>query len=722
MIIQLVHSPAWRAGGESDFAGSLRLVSSRTRIDMTSQARTAPRLHGMTGDLRLTRAVVQNALPGVSVAWPPGLNALDLSRKPLSLHLTLTSEMPYVPLKLSSISVTTSDIPVSASVSPASLELWPRRSQSLTLTLIARGSSQSTPVPASGMFSLSAVIQPATFHLPPLPDDVLFSTGSWTLGSGSAGPLGTLLQQRLDPFSGEIAAITLTGYTDSVPDTAIGNLELSKRRAQAVASWLEMHGIPARLIHTVGAGATHFVASNNTPQGRARNRRVVVAVALDHSLLVSVTDRTAPVTLTGLPSRQPPGGIFPSIHFSGLVTLTSVRMPGQTAHGSFVISPGAGAKGCTWLVRELHSGQPATAGTVTYKLRPSGTIAHCLPYRSGTPLRIDVTATVTGYGVGTVRGAVVLALRNSQNTQLRETIPVQFRVAIPLVLSSTTAVGLLFVGILGPLALMYLWLIITARFEPFDQLRYLAYRMRLVATDQGWDLAESPQPQVSEIAFLSGPKNFRSFECEGLTFRARLPWTPFGVVTGRVSADGQRVVSSDGSHMEGRWASVPLGLGAVWIAVIDEPTLAEQVSGDPALRRPIEVRLVFLLRSDDPPEERILALWEGARQGVPKAFSSLSMRLRSKPRAQITSPPDAPRPDTEQQAENYLDDLPSFSADPQGSSGETIPLAFGRRAPDTLDSDPALPGLDALPSPAAETAAESAPEDPLGPLPSLDGA
>jgi outer membrane protein OmpA-like peptidoglycan-associated protein len=66
----------------------------------------------------------------------------------------------------------------------------------------------------------------------------------------------------------------IEGHTDSTGDAA-HNMDLSKRRAEAVKSALvSQFGIDAARLTTAGLGSTKPVASNDTPQGKAENRRV----------------------------------------------------------------------------------------------------------------------------------------------------------------------------------------------------------------------------------------------------------------------------------------------------------------------------------------------------------------------------------------------------------------------------------------------------------------
>lgn len=67
--------------------------------------------------------------------------------------------------------------------------------------------------------------------------------------------------------------VHVAGFTDS-RGTEEYNQRLSERRARAVAAYLEAQGIrPERLV-TRGYGETHPIATNETPEGRAKNRRV----------------------------------------------------------------------------------------------------------------------------------------------------------------------------------------------------------------------------------------------------------------------------------------------------------------------------------------------------------------------------------------------------------------------------------------------------------------
>ena len=91
------------------------------------------------------------------------------------------------------------------------------------------------------------------------------------------------IQARSDSLIAEIGAvivanpdlrrIRIEGHTDSV-GSDIANLKLSQARADAVKAALVAKGVSASVLDAVGFGEMRPVASNETDDGRAKNRRV----------------------------------------------------------------------------------------------------------------------------------------------------------------------------------------------------------------------------------------------------------------------------------------------------------------------------------------------------------------------------------------------------------------------------------------------------------------
>ena len=74
-----------------------------------------------------------------------------------------------------------------------------------------------------------------------------------------------------------IMAVISEGHTDAI-GTAEYNLKLSRRRASAVKKYLVDHGVPESHIKVEGFGKSKPVATNDTDDGRAQNRRVELKV------------------------------------------------------------------------------------------------------------------------------------------------------------------------------------------------------------------------------------------------------------------------------------------------------------------------------------------------------------------------------------------------------------------------------------------------------------
>jgi OOP family OmpA-OmpF porin len=71
--------------------------------------------------------------------------------------------------------------------------------------------------------------------------------------------------------------VEVAGHTDS-RGAAATNARLSRERAAAVADWLVQAGIPERRLKAVGFGDSRPIASNDTDEGRQRNRRIEFTV------------------------------------------------------------------------------------------------------------------------------------------------------------------------------------------------------------------------------------------------------------------------------------------------------------------------------------------------------------------------------------------------------------------------------------------------------------
>lgn len=74
------------------------------------------------------------------------------------------------------------------------------------------------------------------------------------------------------------STVRVAGYTDSLGN-ANYNVDLSQRRAKAVAMELVKEGVPAKNVSFIGYGAANPIATNKTAAGRAENRRVELEIS-----------------------------------------------------------------------------------------------------------------------------------------------------------------------------------------------------------------------------------------------------------------------------------------------------------------------------------------------------------------------------------------------------------------------------------------------------------
>jgi chemotaxis protein MotB len=112
---------------------------------------------------------------------------------------------------------------------------------------------------------------------------LLFASGSWRMSERGKDIIAKLAE-KLAPHQQRM--LLVNGYTDNVPVGAqlkhmgvTSNLQLSQKRADAVKSYLISQGVNPSMITAHGYGAADPVASNATPEGRAKNRRVELELA-----------------------------------------------------------------------------------------------------------------------------------------------------------------------------------------------------------------------------------------------------------------------------------------------------------------------------------------------------------------------------------------------------------------------------------------------------------
>lgn len=109
---------------------------------------------------------------------------------------------------------------------------------------------------------------------------ILFDVDSHTLKASAQANLGEMaavLARYPD------TNLIINGHTDDTGSEAY-NQRLSERRAQSVKDYLGGHGVSGSRLSALGHGEMRPIASNETADGRAQNRRVEVQIAANEQL------------------------------------------------------------------------------------------------------------------------------------------------------------------------------------------------------------------------------------------------------------------------------------------------------------------------------------------------------------------------------------------------------------------------------------------------------
>ncbi len=128
---------------------------------------------------------------------------------------------------------------------------------------------------AADLAKLASVKQETRGMVITLSGAVLFTSGKSDLLPAAQVKLNDVAKALIeqDPDS----KMVVEGHTDS-QGAAAANQELSQKRAQAVRDYLVSRGIAPDRITAQGFGPTRPIGENNSPEGRANNRRVEIVV------------------------------------------------------------------------------------------------------------------------------------------------------------------------------------------------------------------------------------------------------------------------------------------------------------------------------------------------------------------------------------------------------------------------------------------------------------
>lgn len=107
-----------------------------------------------------------------------------------------------------------------------------------------------------------------------MPGNITFKTDSADINSSFYSVLNSVAKV-LNKYSN--STVMVSGHTDST-GSAEYNLNLSRERAQSVASYLQGQGVKSSRFEVLGLGSSNPIASNGNANGRAQNRRVEIKI------------------------------------------------------------------------------------------------------------------------------------------------------------------------------------------------------------------------------------------------------------------------------------------------------------------------------------------------------------------------------------------------------------------------------------------------------------
>ena len=103
---------------------------------------------------------------------------------------------------------------------------------------------------------------------------ILFPTNKWTINQNAKKELSEFAQSLIQ---NPLTNVSIYGYTDNTGGMSV-NQKVSTNRADAVKTYLNQNGVANSRMTAEGLPMQDYVASNETAEGRAQNRRVEIYI------------------------------------------------------------------------------------------------------------------------------------------------------------------------------------------------------------------------------------------------------------------------------------------------------------------------------------------------------------------------------------------------------------------------------------------------------------
>lgn len=117
---------------------------------------------------------------------------------------------------------------------------------------------------------------------------ILFPTNKYTLNQQAQADLSRFAQSLIQ---NQGTNVQILGFTDSTGNYSF-NDKLSNERADAVMTYLVNSGVSPTRLSAKGIPMADYVASNDTPAGRAQNRRVEIYITASKEMIQQAENGT----------------------------------------------------------------------------------------------------------------------------------------------------------------------------------------------------------------------------------------------------------------------------------------------------------------------------------------------------------------------------------------------------------------------------------------------
>lgn len=118
---------------------------------------------------------------------------------------------------------------------------------------------------------------------------ILFATGKYNLTESARA---ALTKFAVNLIQNPNTNVQIFGYTDNTGSMQV-NTTLSNQRANAVRNYLMECGVPGERLTAKGIPMADYIASNDTAEGRALNRRVEIYITADQTMIQQAEQQAA---------------------------------------------------------------------------------------------------------------------------------------------------------------------------------------------------------------------------------------------------------------------------------------------------------------------------------------------------------------------------------------------------------------------------------------------